>query len=85
MSAAPAFDTLRFQQKLAEVLPVPTATAIAEAYGEATTSLASKSGLDLLESRLRAEIRGATADTIKWAIGSQVVLVTILFAAIRLL
>lgn len=81
--AAPAFDPLRFQQKLAEVLEPKTATVITEAFGEATGNLASKSDLDSLGDKLSAEIKAATAETIKWAVGSQIVLTTILFAAIR--
>lgn len=53
--AAPAFDTLRFQQKLSEVLEPRTATVMAEAFEEATRNFAAKSDLDALRQELKAD------------------------------
>ncbi len=84
-SAAPAFDTLRFQQKLAQYFEPRVATGVAETFGEATAGFATKQDLQVLKAELQAEVRGATTDIIKWTIGSQIVLLSILFAAIKLL
>ncbi len=53
--ASPAFDTLRFQQKLSEVLDSRTATVMAEAFAEATQNFVSKADLEALRSELKAD------------------------------
>lgn len=54
--SAPAFDTLKFQQRLSEVLEPRTATAMAEAFAEATQNFATKTDLDVLRQELKAEM-----------------------------
>jgi hypothetical protein len=84
MTIMPSFDTLKFQQKLSEVMDPKVATAITDAFAEATTNLSSKADLEVMRADIRSEIRSGNADVIKWAIGSQIVLVALLFAAIKL-
>ena len=60
--SAPAFDTLKFQQRLSEVMEPRTATAMAEAFAEATQNFATKTDLDLLRHEFRAELNGIRSE-----------------------
>ncbi|OAI23579.1 hypothetical protein A1351_19395 [Methylosinus sp. R-45379] len=79
MSAAVAFDTLKFVEKLeAAGVPHAQAKATAEAFAEATSQeLATKADLAVVESkiekaelRLEAKIEATKAEIIKWLFGT---------------
>ncbi|PWB95019.1 DUF1640 domain-containing protein [Methylosinus sporium] len=79
MSAAVAFDTLKFVEKLeAAGVPHAQAKATAEAFAEATSQeLATKADLAVVESkiekaelRLEAKLEATKAEIIKWLFGT---------------
>ncbi|PWB83990.1 MAG: hypothetical protein C3F11_03620 [Methylocystaceae bacterium] len=89
MSAAVAFDTLKFVRKLeAGGFTQAQATAAAEAFAEATSQeLATKSDLRDVEVRLEAKIETTAAnlkvDILRWLVVTQVALGGFIFAAFK--
>jgi len=95
-----AFDTLKVARRLAEAgLDTKTAEGLsetfAEVFAEQQDALATKSDIRELSalmesntrelrSEIRAEIRQATADSLKWGLGALIALLGLLFAAIKL-
>jgi hypothetical protein len=89
MSAAVAFDTLKFVRKLeAGGFTQAQATAAAEAFAEATSQeLATKSDLRDVEVRLEAKIETSAAnlkvDILRWLIVTQIALAGAILAAFK--
>ncbi|HEX8232546.1 MAG TPA: hypothetical protein VF559_04260 [Caulobacteraceae bacterium] len=85
-----AYDTLKIARRLADAGLEPKVAegvsgTLAEALALRDDAFVTKSDLHAAEHRVEAKMQSLHSDLLKWVIGSQIAIASILFAAIKLL